>query len=249
MGSCLSGCLRTSQPRVVKGPSFDPLLAASAPPPPGHLDVFRPPTSAPVATVIVPGTEDPAAAMARGAVEVQWRNRGSVATVRQFREKPARQICDESLALPTLYLQFLDPQFLLGSGEIDWALRAGNDNEEVRVVLPEGYMSDYYVLGNRVGGKLGEHLAMVLRFLISQGDVPVSTAESRAGSFGPKGNYKLVSSPRRLSFSLKASRPKASISLDKAAFGIPTDYTEKRSRHASTLCQVRPTICCCSLTS
>jgi len=41
------------------------------------------------------------------------------------------------------------------------------------------------------------------------------------GAFGPNRNFRVKVDPQRLFFSLKTSRPKAPISLDKSLFGIP----------------------------
>lgn len=224
MPSCFSGCFKTSaasrshraQPAECAAWA-DPrqALLATAP----H-SAFRPPEGPRVASIIVPGTEDPRLTVARGGLQLKWRSEDTDVTVRNFTPHCMERLIDPSLALPTLYLHFLDKDFF-PDFPVDWAVRAGNDNEEVRISLPPGYSKPYYISGQRIRGDLGKQLAKVLRFLTSVGEVPVSSAEKLPGMFGPQSNWAVSTNRHRLTFSLKAARPKASISLDKAAFGIP----------------------------
>merc|ERR1719396_306814 len=62
-----------------------------------------------------------------------------------------------------------------------------------------------------------------MRFLRSQSEVMSSSVDEKPGGFGPKKNLKATIQTRRLYYSLRTARPKAGISLDKAAFGIPED--------------------------
>jgi len=69
-------------------------------------------------------------------------------------------------------------------------------------------------------GQLGEDLALVVTFLKSVGEVVVAAPQKQPGGFATM-NYSVDAAPARHWFSLKTARPKASITLDRAAFGIP----------------------------
>mmetsp|Transcript_99045 Transcript_99045/g.171657 ORF Transcript_99045/g.171657 Transcript_99045/m.171657 type:complete len:586 (-) Transcript_99045:340-2097(-) len=171
-----------------------------------------------VVTIIVPGTEDPRTLIMRGGLEVTWNKMGARRQIRKFREKPIPHVVDTSLTLPTLYLHFLDEQFLpLGdNAKFDLALRSGNDNSEILIVLPAKFSTTKY----GIGGELGESFERVRAFLKQQADAEVSAAGTRRGGFGPAVNFHLSATPGNLYFGLRTARPKASISLDKPSFGI-----------------------------
>jgi len=82
------------------------------------------------------------------------------------------------------------------------------------------FTTDWYMAGKRVPGPLGESLSVVLKFLTSVGEVVVSAPQQLAGGWGSS-SYSVSAAPSRYWFSLKTARPKAPISLDRAAFGIP----------------------------
>merc|ERR1719203_391357 len=100
--------------------------------------------------------------MRRGGIELSWSGR----KVTRFRETPMRHVVSADLLLPTLYLHFLDDQFRIKDKEYNNALRAGNDNSEVQLVLPDApYLYPDY---NGVSGELVDALAVVAKFLRSQ---------------------------------------------------------------------------------
>jgi len=174
--------------------------------------------ASPVASVLVPGEENPADVLRRGGMEMSWTSKdGETFKVRKFRETPMPHVVDQDLALPTLYLHFLDKRFFVHEGEYNMTLRAGNDNSELQLVLPENAIPEH------VGPALQESLNVVVRFLRSQAEVMSSNVDMKAGAFGPKSNYRATISTNRLYFALQTSRPKAPISLDKKAFGIPQE--------------------------
>lgn len=172
-----------------------------------------------MATVILPGTEDPAEVVERGGLELKWRQQ----QVRRFRRKEMPHVVDESLALPTLYLHFLHSDFLPREGCFDHALRAGNDNSELHIILPAAYTEgSAYNLGfPTLPSELSESLTLIMAFLKSQAEVQVSSSSIRAGGFTPKQNISAAANPGVWHFGLSTARPKSGISLDKKAFGIP----------------------------
>jgi len=170
-------------------------------------------------SVLVPDKEDPTSVMKRGGLEVTWR--GGV-KVKKFNYVPFRHVVDQDLALPTLYLHFLHEDFHVQDKEFDPGLRSGNDNSEQRIVLPEMFTGADRP--EHSGGEdLDNAIRIVMSFLKSQATMPVSTVTAKAGGFSPKKNYTVSAGPDRWYFSLKASRPKSEISLDKPSFGIPED--------------------------
>lgn len=171
-----------------------------------------------VACVILPGAEDPASLLKRGGLELAWSSSNSSAKVKKFKEQPLKRLTDENLALPDLYLHFLSNEFLVQDAEIDPGCRGGNDNTELHIALPEMYHSSDFPL---VSSELKPKLSKVLEFLQLQGDALVSKVEKKPGGFGPKGNFKATCQPNRILFLLKTARPKAPVSLDKDAYGIP----------------------------
>jgi hypothetical protein len=157
--------------------------------------------------------------MKRGGIEIAWTTgQGTVKKVTKFRETAPRRVVDQDLALPNLYLHFLDSRFFLERGEFNTVLRSGNDNSEIQVVLPE---TPFLKLNFATMGELGENLLIVSKFLRSQAEVMTGQVEGRPGGFGPKMNFRGTANASRLYYTLRTSRPKAGISLDKAAFGIP----------------------------
>lgn len=178
-----------------------------------------------VASIVLPGSEDPAALLKRGGLTLDWKLGDRTVTVSRFQEQPLRRVVDQSLALPTLYLHFLDSTFLPAQYELSNTLRAGNDNDELIVVLPAAFTTDEdRTLRNRsVSTELRTKLQAVLQFLRSQGEAITSTpTPQQTGSFGVNSaKYKAAGAPSRLFYSLKTARPKAEISLNKPAFGIP----------------------------
>jgi len=177
------------------------------------------------AFVILPGEEDPAALMRRGGLEVRWKTgTAEVSEVRSFsgaklREAKMPRVVDADLILPTLYLHFLATEFTVGSGQIDIALASGNHNSELNIALPARYMPGTL---EDPSSSLGQHLTRVLAFLRSQGETLIEGAELKPGGFGPRTKYATKVDASRVYFNLKTARPKSSITLDKASFGIPT---------------------------
>lgn len=172
-----------------------------------------------VMTLLVPDKEDPSSVLSRGGLEVTWR--GGVKT-KKFRQMPFPHARKEDLTLPMLYLHFLDDMFKVKPNEFDPGLRAGNDNSEQQLVVPETFTSPELPPHNG-GEDLDKCLKIVLGFLRDEATVPVSAVVTKAGGFSPQKNYTVVAEPRRWYFSLKTSRPKTEISLDKKLFGIPED--------------------------
>lgn len=171
-----------------------------------------------VAMLLVPGTEDTAAIMRRGGMEVGWTGRdGTRRVVKKFRETPMKRVVSQDLALPTLYLHFLDEEFFVREGEYNPALRASNDNSELQLALPEEMVPDR----NSIHADWRSCFDTVKRFLKSQHEVMASPIDDKAGGFGPKKNYKTNLNTQRWYYSLRAARPKAAVNLDKPAFGIP----------------------------
>jgi len=179
-----------------------------------------PDVGASVVTVLVPGTEDPATLANRGGLELNWKG----TRVTKFREKRIPHVVDESLALPALYLHFLDKQFLPDES-FNNALRAGNDNSELHIVLPDSFTgSTAWQLGfPELPDDLGTSLTLTLTFLKVQAEIKVTSAQPQPGGFGPTRNYAVTASPGSWYFGLQTARPKSSISLDKHAFGIPSN--------------------------
>merc|ERR1712194_575084 len=129
------------------------------------------------------------------------------------------RIVQSDLALPTLYLHFLDKDFLpQENGAFDSGLRSGNDNSELQIILPLSFSDcGSHVLDNA----LQRSLETALAFVKSHAEVEISALKTKAGGFGPQGNFSAAADAGRLYFGLKTARPKAPISLDKKAFGIP----------------------------
>uniref|UniRef100_A0A6U6QYV6 RING-type domain-containing protein n=1 Tax=Zooxanthella nutricula TaxID=1333877 RepID=A0A6U6QYV6_9DINO len=176
--------------------------------------------SSQVAFVILPGSEDPAALMRRGGLEVKWTRGGAAQTVpgHKLQEACVPRAVDVNLLLPTLYLHFLADDFLMQDRDIDLALKSGNDNSELIIALPGSY--DVERVGDSFGC-LAQHLARVLTFLRAEGEIPVGGCSMKAGGFGPHSKYSCRVDDSRVYFSLKTARPKSDITLDKASFGIP----------------------------
>lgn len=128
-------------------------------------------------------------------------------------------VVDTDLTLPTLYLHFLDKAFFVKEGEYNLSLRAGNDNSELQVVLPE----EMVPRRDTISDDWRSSFDIVLKFLRAQSEVMCSSLDEKPGGFGPKQNFKATINTTRLYFSLKTARPKAAVNLDKVAFGIPGD--------------------------
>lgn len=227
MGGCFSGLAPTVRARQPSASELtaDPrqaLVSASAPPLQSAgvaLPIGSPPDGPSVATIVVPGEEDVRKFISRGGLEIEWtKARGTTVKTRRLTERPIRRVLEPGFSLPTLYLHFLDTAFVPDPNELDWSLRSGNDNESVNIVLPHMFTSKG--LMGQFEGALAEDLAIVIQFLESVGEAVVSTPSQMPGAWGPA-NYKVAAAPTRYWFSLKTARPKAPISLDKAAFGIP----------------------------
>lgn len=172
----------------------------------------------PVATVILPGTEDPSKLMKRGGLELNWNSM----KVRRFQERQMPHVVDENLALPPLYLHFIHNRFRPKDGEFNTALRAGNDNAELQLVLPQSF-SEEIIQNADLGVGLRGALTRVLRFLMSQAEVQISRVEDMAGGFGPNTLKTASANCTRWYFGLTSARPKADVTLDKKSFGIPGD--------------------------
>jgi hypothetical protein len=132
------------------------------------------------------------------------------------------QVVDAELALPTLYLHMLDGRFVPTAGRMNNALRSGNDNSEILLVLPETYLAHTSVASAGTDASLAGSLEAVLTFLRSQGEVESSACTARAGGLGSQ-DFSCAMNVNRLYFRLGASRPKCAVTLDKRLFGIPTD--------------------------
>lgn len=173
-----------------------------------------------VAALVLPGTEDPKELMRRGGIDLNWTAKdGTTRRVTKYREVPMQHVVDQDLALPTLYLHFLNKEFFLKEGEYNLSLRAGNDNSEIQLVLPQEMVPSRNTLPETCRASFD----VVMRFIRSQSEVMSSSVDEKPGGFGPKKNLKATIQTRRLYYSLKTARPKAGISLDKASFGIPED--------------------------
>jgi len=186
--------------------SMTPLMAVDFEEPPGGHRF-------PVATLILPGNEDCAALMRRGGVEVKWRDR----SIKKFIETNMPKLKDDSIILPTLYLQFLDKEFHVKDNEYNLNLRSGNDNSELQIVLPSTMIS------NLPDDIYDGNFAIVKNFLVAQAEVMSSSLEQKADGFAARSNYTGTIDPTRYYFSLRTARPKADINLDKAKFGIPAE--------------------------
>jgi hypothetical protein len=164
-----------------------------------------------VATLLVPGTEDPSSVLKNGEVTLKWEGTdGSTKTVRKFREKRPKQLIDADLGLPSLYLHFLDKRFYATQDELDSRLKGGNDNSELRIVMPEMYLSKSSNLWACLAADLSQKMDIVLDFLRDQGEAPSNSQEKSA-------------SIQRRVFSLVVARPKCDITIPKDKFGIPSE--------------------------
>lgn len=163
--------------------------------------------------------EDPAAILTRGGLEVTWRD--GIAT-KKFERVTFAKDEDEEVQLPTMFLHMLDDRFKVKEGEFDTNLRAGNDNSEMQLLVPDMYTGT--TLPPHNGGPEMQHqINIVLAFLKQEAMPPVSMVKVKAGGFSPKKNYTVEANPHRWYFSLKTSRPKANINLPKELFGIPEE--------------------------
>lgn len=168
-----------------------------------------------VVKIVLPGEEDPVTFVNRGGLELLWDEGGIRQHVRKFREQKPNRCIEGGVSLPTLYLHFLDARFLpRDDGEFDPTLRGGNDNAEMLIVLPK----DPVDLASVGDASLQQAVATVLNYLKMHGQAPVSALSS-----DKPGTLRACACPERLYFSLKTAQPKANISLDKKAFGIPFD--------------------------
>jgi hypothetical protein len=168
-------------------------------------------TECKVATILVPGTQDPSSVLKNGDMSLKWQGTdGSTKTVRKFREQRPKQLVDDTLALPTLYLHFLDQRFKAKSDELDAQLKGGNDNAELRIVLPDMYMSKTSNVWDAISRDYKGKLDMVLDFLYAQGEAPTNSHTESA-------------SLQRRVFPLVVARPKSDITIPKDKFGIPSD--------------------------
>lgn len=180
------------------------------------------PTPSAVATLVFPaGEEDPAQLLRSNQYSIMW---GDGQAVRKFREVKIPQIKEDKLALPTLYLHFLDSAFRVESGSLCHALRSGNDMSEVVVKLPSKYLSTDFAQRCE---ELENSVKIVIEAIRSQGEVMVGKTEDKQSSVDPKSLF----------FSLKTARPKAPLSLDKKAFGIPSEAEQYLfvNNHASVV--------------
>jgi len=154
-------------------------------------------TASKVATILVPGTDDPSSVLKNGNMALKWAGiDGSTRTVRKFREQRPKQLVDDSLALPTLYLHFLDNRFFATKDELDARLKGGNDNSELRIVLPDMYMSKTSGVWDAITGDYKAKLDIVLDFLYAQGEAPGNSQNETA-------------SVQRRVFALVVARPKS----------------------------------------
>jgi len=159
-----------------------------------------------VASVILPGADDPKATIKNGTFSMEWGG----TTVTQFNEVEIPRIKDEGYQLPTIYLHFLHQDFRIADGLLDQSLRSGNDMGEVVMKLPASYFSAEFVEECK---DVKKDVEEVLKALRGQGEVVVSRSKPEQGK----------ADPTTLFFSLKTARPKAALSLDKKAAGIPLD--------------------------
>lgn len=168
------------------------------------------------AFVLLPGDEDPASFMKRGGLEVKWKTGNGqlkIVSGSKLSEAKMPQEVDSGLALPTLYLHFLESEFRVESGQINNKLSSGNHNSELNIALPARYIPGML---EEPSSDLRQHLTRVLDFLRSQGEIPVASPVP-----GPR-NLGVAVDSTRVYFNLKTARPKSSITLDKASFGIPS---------------------------
>lgn len=169
------------------------------------------------ACLLLDGSEDPDKIMRRGGVELMWCGGQRITA---FRERPLPHVVDASLALPTLYLHMLPTMFFPRDGDMNSALRSGNDNSEIVLVLPERYVDEAALAPPQA---LAHSLSIVLAFLRTQGEVQCSSTRMRSGGFGPNTICKASADVRRLYYRFNTSRPKCAVTLDRSAFGIPSD--------------------------
>jgi len=174
-----------------------------------------------VASMIMPGDADPAATLRNGTFSLNWAGQ----TIKKFREVKPRHTVNQDLALPTLYLHFLHEDFRVEQGTLLQSLRAGNDMSEVVIKLPHQFLSRDFA--THVCSDIKEDVEEVVKALKSHGEVFVSSSEVSSGTADPGTLY----------FSLKTARPKAAISMDKKAFGIPLDAEQYLfvNNHSSVL--------------
>lgn len=164
-----------------------------------------------VAAILVPGTDDPSSVLKNGGMTLNWEGTdGQTRSVRTFREQRPKQVADADLGLPSLYLHFLDNRFYANADELDTRLKGGNDNSELRIVMPEMYMSKSAAVWEALDGDFKPKLDIVLDFLLAQGEAPTNS-------------QKMTSSIQRRVFSLVVARPKCDITIPKEKFGIPLD--------------------------
>jgi len=164
-----------------------------------------------VSTLLVPGTEDPSSFLKNGGMTLSWEGTdGRRRTVSRFREQRPEQLTNADLGLPSLYLDFLDSRFYATNEEIDSRLKAGNANSELRIVMPEMYLSKSSRVWDELEAELRQKLNVVLEFLLDQGEAPSNS------------DNKSVTIQRRI-FSLVVARPKCDINIPKDKFGIPAE--------------------------
>eukprot|EP00928_Gymnodinium_smaydae_P062189 TRINITY_DN46109_c0_g1_i1.p1 TRINITY_DN46109_c0_g1~~TRINITY_DN46109_c0_g1_i1.p1 ORF type:complete len:365 (+),score=70.73 TRINITY_DN46109_c0_g1_i1:66-1160(+) len=158
-----------------------------------------------VATVVLgSGDEDPAKLLSSGRHSMQWGGR----TVSKFRQVEVPQLRSSDLALPTLYLHFLAPEFRMADDDekVDNSLRSGNDMSEVMMRLPGKFLQHSFV---EQCGPYGDAVKIVIEALRDHGETLVNSSKKVTAG--------------ELFFSLRTARPKSGISLNKAQFGIPTE--------------------------
>merc|ERR1719160_2416849 len=93
---------------------------------------------------------------------------------------------------------------------MDGKLKAGNDNSELRIVMPEIYQTKSSDVWMDLEASLQTKMEIVLDFLNLQGEAPTNSDKSSA------------SISRRV-FSLVVARPKCNITIPKDKFGIPSE--------------------------
>lgn len=174
-----------------------------------------------VTCILPPGNEDPATVMER--IEMEWAHE----TITSFNAVPTERFqaeADDLPDLPDLYLLDLHEKFRDGkhqTAEMSHLLRAGNANEELRIVLPADCLEPPHHL---IEPGFVEDYNRTINFLKAVGEVPVKECTAKPGVFGaPPTGYTTTAASNEVSFPLRASRPKAAISLDKAAHGVPED--------------------------
>lgn len=151
-----------------------------------------------VATIVLEKDTD-LARLRSNSYSMQWGGQ----KVTKFKEVKVPHVKDDALALPTLYLHFLDQDFRVEDGELDRNLRAGNDMSEVVIKIDAKYLSESFA---GQCGEYSEDVSIVVGALREVGEVLVGSSSANAGM---------------LFFALRTARPKAGISLPKPAFGIP----------------------------